>query len=141
MKSKNNNDKKGKKNLALVIFTALLIVGVITAVFIVNKQSDKKNNDYAYTQLLNSINEGTVEKIEMKENSETAKIKLVNEDKEKEVLIPSVDSFIELVQEKVNNGSKIELIQKEQNVFARIFKVLVSFLPTIILVILAFSII
>ena len=141
MKSKNNNDKNSKKNLVLVIFTALLIVGVITAIFVVNKQSDKKNNDYAYTQLLNSINEGTVEKIEMKENSETAKIKLVNEDKEKEVLIPSVDSFIELVQEKVNNGSKIELIQKEQNVFARILKVLVSFLPTIILVILAFSII
>ena len=141
MKSKNNNDKSNRKSFMLIMLTALLIAGVITAVFIINKQTDNKNKNYAYTQLLNDINNGNVEKIEMKENSETAKIKLVNEEKEKEVLIPSVDSFIDLVQEKVNNGIKIELIQKEQNVFSKMFKVLLSFLPTIILVILAFSII
>ena len=77
---------------------------------------------------------GTVEKIEMTEGSDTAKIKLINEEEEKNVLIPSVDSFIELVQEKVNNGSKIELIQKETNVFVTILRTLLSFLPTIVLV-------
>lgn len=142
MKQKKDNEKNSKKSsIALSVFAILIIISIIGAVFFINKKSDKDNKDYSYTQLLNSINEGTVEKIEMKENSETAKIKLANEDKEKEVLIPSVDSFIELVQEKVNNGSKIELIQKEQNVFARIFKVFISFLPTIILVVLAYSII
>ena len=140
MKSKNNNDKGNKKSVVYALLIILLISGTIAAIFFVNKKSNKEDKNYAYTELLNSINEGTVEKIEMKENSDTAKIKLVNEDKEKEVLIPSVDSFIELVQDKVNNGSKIQLIQKEQNVFARIFKVFVSFLPTIILVILALSI-
>ena len=142
MGAKNKNEKNNKKtNKTLIIFSILVIIAIAISAVFIYKKVNKKDDNYAYTQLLNSINEGTVEKIEMKENSETAKIKLINEEKEKEVLIPSVDSFIELVQEKVNNGSKIELIQKEQNVFARILKTLISFLPTIILVVLAYTII
>ena len=63
--------------------------------------------------------------------SDIFKIKLVNEDEEKTVLIPSTDSFIDLVQEKVNSGVKIELIQKERNIVATIFRTIISFLPTI----------
>ena len=141
MKHKDNNEKKQNNSWAYIIIITLIIACIGGTIFFINKKNGKDDKDYSYTELLNSINEGNVEKIEMKENSETAKVKLVNEEKEKEVLIPSVDSFIELVQEKVNNGSKIELIQKEQNIFSRIFKVLMSFLPTIILVVLAYTII
>ena len=141
MGTRNNKDKNSRKsNLMITVISAIAIVVIaIVGVYIYKKKAN--NDNFAYTQLLNSINDGTVERIEMTEGSETAKVKLVNDEKEKEVLIPSVHAFIELVQEKTNNGSKIELIQKEKNAFLTFFKNIMSFLPTIILVILAYSIV
>jgi len=134
MSDKNNNEKKNKKqNLIITILSCVLVV-ILVAFMLINYNKNKEKEDFAYTQLLTHINDGTVEKIEMTEGSDVAKIKLVKEDEEKSVLIPSVDSFIELVQDKVNNGSKIELIQKETNVFVTIFRTLLSFLPTIVLI-------
>ena len=133
---KNNDDKKNKKQNLLLLIMAFVILIVVTIGLLFNYNKQKEDKDFSYTQLLTSINDGTVEKIEMTENSDIAKIKLINEDEEKNVLIPSIDSFIELVQEKVNNGSNIELIQKEKNIFINILGTIISFLPTIILVVL-----
>ena len=140
MGSKNNDNNK-KSNVAIVIVAIITILLAVGGVFLfMNYNKNKENKDFAYTQLITSINEGTVEKIEMTEGSDTAKVKLVNEEKEKSVLIPSVDSFINMVQEKVNSGSNIELIQKQRNVFVTILRTIVSFLPTIVLVVLAIMI-
>ena len=139
--SSKKNDKNKKSNIAwIAIIIVLLVLSVCGILFYMNRNKKDENKDLAYTELLTSINDGTVEKIEMTEGSDTAKIKLVNEEKEKQVLIPSVDSFIELVQEKVNSGSNIKLIQKQKNIFVMILKTLFSFLPTIILVVLVLMI-
>lgn len=139
--SSKKNDKNKKGNIAwIAIIIVLLVLSVCGILFYMNRNKKDENKDFAYTELLTSINDGTVEKIEMTEGSDTAKIKLVNEEKEKQVLIPSVDSFIELVQEKVNSGSNIKLIQKQKNIFVMILKTLFSFLPTIILVVLVLMI-
>ena len=139
--SSKKNDKNKKSNITLIItIIALLVLTIVGILFYMNYNKKDKNKDFAYTELLTSINDGTVEKIEMTEGSDTAKIKLVNEEKEKQVLIPSVDSFIDLVQEKVNSGSNIQLIQKQRNIFVMILRTLFSFLPTIILVVLVLMI-
>ena len=135
--SSKNNDKNKKSNVGLIAAVALLIVLTIAGVFFLfNLNKEKEEKNMPYTELLTKINDGTVEKIEMTEGSDTAKVKLVNEDDEKKVLIPSVDSFIELVQDKSDSGIKINLIQKERNIFVSILRTLISFLPTIILVVL-----
>jgi len=140
MGSKNNDNNK-KSNVAIVIVAIITILLLVGGVFLfMSYNKNKEDKDFAYTQLITSINEGTVEKIEMTEGSDTAKVKLVNEEKEKSVLIPSVDSFMDMVQEKVNSGSNIELIQKQRNVFVTILRTIVSFLPTIVLVVLAIMI-
>ena len=135
-----NNDKNKKFNIAVLIgfITVILIIAGIFMFLKFGKKEEDKN--FAYTQLLTSINEGAVEEIEMTEGSDTAKVKLVNDDTKKIVLIPSVDSFIELIQEKTNSGIKINLIQKERNIFMSILRTLFSFLPTIILVVLVIMI-
>ncbi len=139
MGSKKNNNNKS--NVVWIVVSILLILAVISGVFIFNNHNKKnEEKDLSYTQLLTSIDEGTVEKIEMTQGSTTAKVKLTNEDKEKNVLIPSIDSFSELIQDKTNNGIKINFSVKEKNVFITFFKGVVSFLPTIILVVLAFMI-
>jgi len=135
MSLKNNEDKNNKKQNIWGYIIVIVLFLIITGIFIFGSLNNKnEDKDFSYTQLLVSINESAVEKIEMVEGSDVAKIKLVNEDEEKTVLIPSTDSFIDLVQEKVNSGVKIELIQKERNIVATIFRTIISFLPTIILV-------
>jgi len=135
MSLKNNEDKNNKKQNIWGYIIVIVLILIITGIFIFGSLNNKnEDKDFSYTQLLVSINESAVEKIEMVEGSDVAKIKLVNEDEEKTVLIPSTDSFIDLVQEKVNSGVKIELIQKERNIVATIFRTIISFLPTIILV-------
>ena len=131
---KNNDDKKNRKQNLIYLIVILITLVIATILLFVNYNQKKTDNDLAYTQLINKINDGTIEKIDMTEGSDIAKIKIINEEEEKNVLIPSVDSFIELVQEKVNNGSNIELIQKERSVFVTFLRTIISFLPTIMLI-------
>ena len=133
-----DNDNNKKSNIVTGIIALIVIVAVTVAgiLFIMNYNKKNEDKNFSYTQLLTSIDDGTVEKIEMTEGSDTAKVKLLNDDTEKKVLIPSVDSFIDLVQDKTNNGTKIELIQKERNIFVTFFRTILSFLPTIVLVVL-----
>ena len=136
MKS-NGNDNNGKKlNMSLIIAILLVILTMVGIFLFTNYNKKNEEKNIAYTQLLTDINEGRVEKIEMTDGSDTAKVKLVGKDEESKVLIPSTDSFIEYVQDKINTGSNIELIQKERNIFITIFRTLLSFLPTIVLIVL-----
>ncbi|MCR5145847.1 MAG: ATP-dependent zinc metalloprotease FtsH [Clostridia bacterium] len=139
MGSKNNEGNKKSSNAIYIAIGIILCLAAI-GIFVFMNIKKNENKDFAYTELLTSINEGTVEKIEMTEGSNTAKVKLVNEEKEKSVLIPSVDSFIELVQNKSENGKTITLIQKERNIFVTILRTFISFLPTIVLIVLAIMI-
>ncbi len=132
----NNNDDGNRKKQGLIIasIAIIIVLAFIGAFLFINNSKEKEDKDFSYTQLLTSINESTVEKIEMTEGSDIAKVKLKNEEKEKRVLIPSTDSFIDLVQDKTNNGSNINLIQKERNIFVTMLRTIISFLPTILLV-------
>lgn len=132
-----NNDNNKKSNIGIILtIVVLVIISVAGIIFFMNFNKENEDKNMPYTQLLSNINDGTIEKIEMTEGSDVAKVKIVNDDKEKKVLIPSVDSFIELVQQKSDSGIKINLIQNERNVFLSIIRGIISFLPTIILVIL-----
>ena len=130
------NSKEQKKVLISSIILIILIIGVsIASYFLFN--NDKKEKDeliLPYTELIKNINNDSVEKIEMTTGSTTVKVKLKNEEKEKTTIVPSLQAFTEYMQIKVEEGSKIELIQKEPNVFLRIGDALFTLLPTILLV-------
>ncbi|MCI8444791.1 MAG: ATP-dependent zinc metalloprotease FtsH [Clostridia bacterium] len=87
----------------------------------------------AYTDLIKELSYGNVEKIEMKTGSTTIKVKMKNVEEEKTTIVPNTESFIELVQTKVAEGNEIELIQKPRSVAAQIPSILISFLPTAIM--------
>jgi len=132
---KDKNNKKQKFYLASIAVIFLLIISILTFAFF-NKQSQTEEKELAYTNLIKEINDGNVEKIEMTVGSTTVKAKIANNDDEKEVVVPNIQVFVELIQSKVENGNNIEVIQKQPNIFIRIGKGLISFLPTIILVVL-----
>ncbi len=142
-KKDNQKEEKWKK----ILFTIIPIL-IVIAVFVVgilinnNQQNDEKN--VAYTQLIQDINDGKIEKVEMTVGSTSVKLKYKGEEEEKTAIVPSTQAFVELVQEKTqddNTENDIELIQKPRNVFASMSEAIIGLLPTIILIILVILII
>ena len=136
-----NQNKKPKNNkkwyyISLTIIILLCIVAIV-AVNLVNSSKEKKEEtDLAYTELIKLMDSKSIEKIEMTVGSTSLKVKIKDQEKEKTTIVPNTQSFIELVQDEVKNGNEIELIQNPTNLFLKISQTLLSFLPTIIIVIL-----
>ena len=134
-KEKNrNNEKKDKKLLILIAILIVVLIGLIGAVFYLssNKQKDDEKT-LAYTDLIKELSYGNIEKVEMRTGSTTIKVKQKNVEEEKTAIVPNVESFIGLVQTKVAEGNEIELIQKPRSIMAQIPSIIISFLPTAIM--------
>ena len=134
MSKSNKNDKKNKKIGLITLITVLLIaIAVLAAVFIIKNKQDEEKNTLAYTDLIKELSYGNIEKIEMKTGSTTVKVKVKNVEEEKTSIVPDVESFMELVQAKVAEGNEIELIQKPKEILSQIPGMIMSFLPTAIM--------
>jgi len=152
MKKDNEKPKENKKKKELVksIILVILLVACIVATgvffYFNNLKEDTEEKELAYTELITSINEKKIEKIKMTTGSNSITVTMVGEGEEKErqktVLVPSVQAFTELIQDKVDkDGIEINLKQEPVNVFLRITDSVFSLLPTILLVVLMFMII
>ena len=135
------NKKKNKLPLWQVILLIFLIIGIIISSFYMAYEYKNQNDEkeLAYTELIENINKNEVEKIEMTTGSNSITVTLKGEGEEKErqktVLVPSLQAFIELVQEKVDKeGLEIDLSQKSINPALRIADTVFSMLPTILLI-------
>ena len=140
----NKNSRKNKddnKKLVLWIIIALLSIFIVTCLIIAtvkeNKDKDVIGEDeISYTNLIKQINDGNVEKIKMTVGSTTVEVTLKGEQEPKTGIIPSTQAFIELVQEKSQEGNEIELVQVKPSTFLIIADRAFSLLPTILMVVL-----
>ncbi len=135
-KDKNKNEKKSDKKVWLIIaiIAIILITAGIITFLLLNKNDEKDENTLAYTDLIKEISYGNIEKVEMTVGSTTVKVKIKNEEEEKTAIVPDTESFVTLIQEKVADGNEIELIQNPRSFLAQFASVIVSLLPTIIMV-------
>ena len=144
-KQRNNKPKKRKDNkkkwfigLAICLIIFLILIGI--GIFVNKRNNDKDDtipeDEIAYTELIKQIDEGNVTKIKMTVGSTTVKVTLKDEEEPKTGIVPSTQAFIELVQEKVQEGNEIELIQEKTNTFIVIVQGLFNFLPTILMIVL-----
>ena len=134
---KNNDQKKKKQYILFGILIALVIILAFLTYFLLTKEDKEDENELAYTELIQEINAGNVEKIEMTVGSTTLKVKLKDVEEEKTTIVPSTQAFTEFIQQKVDEGNEeFELIQKPTNVLVSIGSALFTLLPTILLVIL-----
>ena len=138
---KNKNDKeKSKKILFYVISVIILIALIVLITFVSIKENKEKEtigeDEISYTDLIKNIDEGNVEKITMTVGSTTVEVKLKEQEEPKKAIVPSTQAFIELVQNEVQDGNYIELVQVKQSVFLTLTDRLFSLLPTILLVVL-----
>lgn len=147
-KSKENsrNNKQLIRNMLMSAILLACIIALSVMLFLNNKKDETNEKELAYTELITSINENKVEKIEMTTGSNSIKVTMAGEgeekDREKTVLVPSIQAFTELIQDKVDKeGIEINLKQEPVNMFLRLADSIFSFLPTILLVVLMFMII
>ena len=142
---KNNNKENKNNKFLLTIVCIVIFIGTIVGILYFDKMG-KEEKELAYTELIKNINQGEIEKIKMTTGSTniTVTYKTLNgeegtkeneKDRQKRVIVPSTQAFIELVQTKVDeNGLEIELIQESTNQFLKIADTLFSLLPTILLI-------
>ena len=168
-KNKKPNKKGNNKNIIKILVGLIIIAILGTAVYFLKIQQDKsKENELAYTQLIKDISDGKIKKIEMTVGSSTAKITyksqesensntIVNETKaedinsidtttnesdknKKEVIILNTQAFVELIQNKIENGSDVELIQNQKNPIISALQGIISVLPTLIMLALFYAV-
>lgn len=136
---KQNNDKDSKKRIRIiidVIATLIMIALIAVLVFFIYKNQNEKNseeNTLAYTELVREIQNGNVEKIELTIGSTTLKVKMKDIEEEKKAIMPSVQVFMELVQQKVLEDNNVKLDTKTPSVWSQIPSFILSFLPTAIM--------
>lgn len=140
-KRRNPKDSDRSKKIILGILVAILALVLIgSIIFGVIKQKEAEDtigeDEISYTELIKQINDGNVEKIKMTVGSTTVKVTLKGEEKPKMGIVPSTQAFVELVQEKVQEGNSIELVQEKQSVFLTIADKAFTILPTILMVVL-----
>ena len=135
-KQKNNEKNNKKQYILLAVLVFLTIILAVAIYFLYANGESAEEKELAYTELITQLNEGNVESIEMTVGSSSIKVKLRDEEEEKNVIVPSTQAFMELINQKVEDGIEFELIQNPTNVFVSISSALFSVLPTILLVVL-----
>ena len=133
-----DKDKNNKIFNKILTFLSILLIIALTALIILfmyksNKESNSEENVLTYSELLNEINNDSVEKIEMTVGSTTLKVKLKDVEKEKTAIIPNTEVFIETIQPKLEE-KQIELEQKQRSIISQIPSYIFSMLPTLIMV-------
>ena len=130
----NNNEKKNKKSMLLIGLSILFVIVIaLVSIFWVKNTSKKDENTLAYTDLIKELSYGNIEKVEMTTGSTTVKVKLKDVEEEKTSIVPETESFMNLVQSKVAEGNELELIQKPKSILAQIPSMVMSILPTAIM--------
>ena len=133
-KKEQNKEKKGRNQLILILVLLMVLAVLIgLTIYLMNNKTNKEENTLAYTDLIHEINNANVESVELTTGSSSAKVKLKNEDEEKTTIVPNVESFMDLLQTKVEEGNDIELIQKPRSFISQLPSYIISFLPTAIM--------
>ena len=131
--NKEKNNAKSKQYLIITVIVILLAVLAILSMYLMKNKAKEEENTLAYTDLIKEMSYGNVEKIEMKTGSTTVKVKIKNDEEEKTSIVPNVGSFMDLVQAKVAEGNEIELIQKPKSFISQLPGMIISLLPTAIM--------
>ncbi len=102
-----------------------LIIGVIFVVLI-STILENSNLKMTYSELLTSIDSGEVEKITIAADKTSATVKLKEDKIEKNVNIPSLDSFINYTEEYIKTGA-IELEEESESIWITLLSLITPF--------------
>ena len=119
--------KNSIKTLAVWLIIGIILIVAVTTIL------DNSNTKFAYSELIEAINAGQVESIELSADGYSANVKLKNDNTTKNVNIPSVDNLMDNLQEEMQSGT-IEVSEESESVWA----IFLTFLTPIGIVIIFF---
>ena len=119
--------KNGLKTLAMWLIIGIIFIVVVSAVM---ENAETKMN---YSELLVAVGNGSVEKIQINAKGNKAYVTLKNNAIEKEVNIPSLDSFMNKISDYLEAGN-ISLSQASESIFITILSLLSPFAIAIIFI-------
>ncbi len=103
--------KKSIKTLAIWLIIGIILMVAISSIL------DNANTKLDYSELIEKIEAGEVEKIELEADGYSASVKLKNDNLEKRVNIPSVNNLLDNVQEEMVAG-EITVSEKSESLWA-----------------------
>ena len=109
--------KSGIKKIALWLILLCVFLLVLSAI------SNSVNKQLSYSKLLQEIENNNVEKVTISDDGKSALVTIKEGDNagEKNVMIPSLDNFIDRTTDRLTNG-EIELTQTEKSQFVAVLE-------------------
>ena len=146
MNNDNKKDDKKQKN-GWIKYSIFSIIVVIILVFISYSYfENEKKEDVAYTEFISKVNKNEIEEINLTAGSNNItiiykaqgdKADLSEEERTEKVIVPSLQAFMEWIQDKLATGQiDAKLNQERMNPMINISERLFSLLPTILLIVL-----
>ena len=112
---------KGRlKTLAIWLIIAVIFIVLLTSII------DNANTKMTYSDLLTKMEQGEVKQIELNASGTTASVKLEGDSIQKEVNIPSIDSFMNYSNNLIKD-EKFTLSEKSESIFITILSLLSPF--------------
>ena len=112
--------KKGIKTLAMWLIIGIIVIVILSSIM------ENNSSKMTYSELIASIENREVENIKISSDEETATVKLKNSKLEKEVSIPSVDSFMTYTEEYLKTG-ELTLDKEKESIWITILGLITPF--------------
>ena len=112
--------KKGIKTLAMWLIIGIVIVVLLSSIM------ENSASKMTYSELITKIENREVENIDISSDGTLANVKLKNSKIEKEVSIPSLESFMNYTQEYLKTGD-FTLEEQKQSMWITIFSLITPF--------------
>ena len=110
---------------------AMWLIGIVLFVVLLNANFNSNETEMSYSELINSIKAGEVSEVVLSSEGTTATVTLDSESVRKEVIIPSIDSFMNTATNYMVDGN-FNVVQEEESIFSVILSI---FSPFVILII------
>ena len=123
--------KSGLKTLAMWLIIGIIFVVLVTSII------DNSDSKLSYSGLITKIENGEISNIEIEANGKEAYITEKSTKTQKKVNLPSKDSFIDYISDKLANGD-IELTEKSESIFITVLSLLSPFGIVIIMLVFFF---
>jgi len=111
--------KNGIKSLAIWLIIGVILIVVISSIM------ENSNTKMTYSELIENIEEGNVTNVQLSSGGETAKVTL-NDKTQKQVNIPSLDSFVTYAEEYIKSGS-LSLEEESESIWVTILSLITPF--------------
>ena len=112
--------RKGIKTLAMWLIVGIIVIVLLSSIM------ENSSSQMTYSELITSIGNGEVESINISSDGSMATVKLKDTRIEREVNIPSLDSFMTYVEEYLVSG-QITLEEEDQSMWITIFSLITPF--------------